>query len=72
MASSTSGLKGNPASKRIGNVNHKATRARSWARNEKRKEARRAAQDAAHTRNVERGFTTWSEAKAKRAAGRAS
>lgn len=71
MASSTNGLKGNPASKRIGNPNHKAARARSWERGQKRKAARQAAQDAAHTRNVERGFTTWSEAKAKRAAARA-
>jgi len=42
--SQTSGLKGNPAHKRMGNPVHKACRDRSWARGQARKAARRAAQ----------------------------
>lgn len=66
MASSPNGLKGNPASKRIGNLNRKATRARSWARGEKRKDARRNAQLARAEVNVANGFSPWSIAKAAR------
>lgn len=44
MANTPSGLKGNPASTRMSNPNRKARRARCWARGEKRKAARRAAQ----------------------------
>lgn len=58
--------KGNPAHHRMSNANLKARRSRSWARGEKRKAARRLAQEVAHARNVERGYTGWEEAKAKR------
>ena len=44
MADSSS--KGNPAQHRMGNANLKARRARSWSLAERRKAARRAAQDA--------------------------
>lgn len=65
--SGQSSNKGNPASHRMTNPNHKATRARSWARGEKRKEARRRAQDERHAANVERlEPTPWEVAKAIR------
>jgi hypothetical protein len=56
MPSST---KGNPASKRMGNQNLKARRAASWVAGEERKRARKAAQDAAHKRNVASGAKPW-------------
>jgi hypothetical protein len=36
----------------------------------KKRAARQAAQDAAHARNIERGFSAWDEAKERRAARR--
>ena len=44
MAVAASKTKGNPASHRMSNDNLKARRKRSWARGQKRKEARREAQ----------------------------
>ena len=58
--------KGNPASKRMGNANLKARRARSWANGEARKAARRDAQDLAHRRNVSEGDSPWARAVATR------
>lgn len=62
--------KGNPASKRMVNVNLKARRARCWARGQVRKAARQAAQNAAHARNVTNGTSPWLQAKEKRAEAR--
>lgn len=70
MAVQQNKIKGNPAYHRMTNANLKARRARSWARGEKKKAERRLAQEAAHARNVERGYTGWDEAKAKRFARR--
>jgi hypothetical protein len=64
----TQSSKGNPASKRMGNDKLKARRARSWERGETRKRARQAAQDKAHTRNVQLKSdgipTPWERSKA--------
>ena len=56
--------------KRVGNANSKARRARNWIASERRKEARRKAQEIAHARNVERGYTTWEKVKEARYASR--
>lgn len=40
--------------KRVGNAHRKAKRAESWARGEKRKAARREAQEARHQANLKR------------------
>ena len=60
--------KGNPASHRMTNPNLKARRARSWAAGQKRKEARRRAQDerAAANRVEPEHITPWQYAKAVR------
>lgn len=43
---------GNPAGKRMSNMNLKAKRARSWARGQKKKEANRKAADAKMQANI--------------------
>lgn len=48
----------------------KATAQAKYDRRAKKRAARQAAQDAAHARNVKRGFSAWDEAKAKRFAAR--
>lgn len=62
MATSTSGLKGNPASKRIGNKNRIARRAACYARGVARKKARNEAQFNAEARNRASGTSPWAEA----------
>lgn len=47
------GGKGNPASHRMGNPKRKAARAASWARGEKRKDARRKEADRRQAHNAE-------------------
>ena len=62
----TSSSKGNPASHRMSNPNLKARRARLWAAQEKRKDARRKAQAEREQRNRElraAGLPTPHEAK---------
>lgn len=59
--------KGNPATKRIGNVVHKACRARSWAKGEACKKVRREAQTARERANKAAGATKWKIACAARA-----
>lgn len=48
--------------KRTANKARQERCARAWGRSQKRKEARRKAQEAAHARNVEQGFTAWEKA----------
>lgn len=67
MASQNSN-KGNPAMKRMQNKNLAAKRERCWWNGQARKKARREAQDAAHKRNIERGYTEWDKAKEARRA----
>lgn len=62
--------KGNPATKRIGNLQHKACRAKCWARGEARKKARREAQDAREAANRAAGTTQWKIACVARQARR--
>lgn len=73
MANQSSG-KGNPAHKRMSNAQRKNRRAASWARGEKRKEARRQAQKARERVNAATRasgeLTPWELAKATRAVGR--
>lgn len=70
MATKASGVKGNPASKRMSNANLKARRARSWLAGQRRKAARVKAQkqrEAANKELREAGLRTpWEEAKARR------
>ena len=76
MAGNTTGAKGNPASKRMGNANLKARRARSWAAGQRRKSERvkqaleRAAANVARRESGEP--TPWEQAKAARRARRAA
>lgn len=74
MATNKSG-KGNPASHRMGNKELKARRERCWRNGEKRKDARRAANEAQCAANREMRaagvLTAWQAAKAVRAAYRA-
>lgn len=67
MASNLAPKKGKGLPKRTGKESHKARRKACWDRSEKRKAARRAAQDAAHARNVKRGYSEWDLSKRKRA-----
>jgi hypothetical protein len=62
--------KGNPAAHRMSNDRLKARRKACWARGQRRKDARRRAQEAAHEINVARGMTAWEIAKAARFAAR--
>lgn len=70
MSGNQTSNKGNPASHRMTNPNLKARRARSWAAGQKRKEARRRAQE--QRTEVNRGrldndeSTPWQLAKAVR------
>lgn len=63
MAKQKDSAKGNPAHKRIGNAHRKAYRATCWARQERRKDQREAAQLRANQHNMEvkaRGeLTAW-------------
>lgn len=67
MASGGSSNKGNPASHRMGNAKRKERRARCWERGQKRKKARREAEEQAHLRNVklqkEGRLTPWEYSK---------
>jgi hypothetical protein len=71
MASQGSSSKGNGASKRMSNPNHKATRARSWAKGETRKKARVEAQKQREAENKKLRAagqpTPWEQARAARA-----
>lgn len=53
MARTQNGLKGNPASKRMGNKRRQERRQRSWARAQKRKEQRRRNNEARMKANLE-------------------
>jgi hypothetical protein len=68
--SSNKANKGNPASHRMSNPRNKAYRALCWARQEKRKDARRKAQAEREARNKKRGWTAWEMAKGERHARR--
>lgn len=64
--------KGNPASHRMANPNHKAVRASSWRRGEERKAAHRRENEARHQKNLKsEGPTPWEIAKAERFKSRA-
>jgi hypothetical protein len=67
---SSPGQKKKKLPKRTGN--RKARKAAAWVRGEIRKQQRREAQEAAHARNVARGYSEWDLAKAKRANNRKS
>jgi hypothetical protein len=71
VAGNTTGTKGNPASKRMGNAALKARRASSWLRGQRRKAERAKAQKARQEKNAslrESGEPTpWEQAKARRA-----
>lgn len=71
MADQAKSAKGNPAHQRMSNKALKERRASSWARGEKRKDARRRTQEAAHKGNlavVALGqLTPWQQAQVKRA-----
>lgn len=56
--------------KRVGNTARQERCKRSWLRGEKRKEARRKAQELRHARNVENGWTPWEKACEARYAAR--
>lgn len=65
-----SGQKKKSLPKRASRPQHKERRARLRAAQFARKAKRIAAQEAAHKRNAERGYTAWDLAKAARAAKR--
>lgn len=66
MAVKKDSAKGNPAHKRIGNAHRKAYRASLWAKQQKRKAARREAQAERERINRERGYTAWEAKKRAR------
>lgn len=69
-------VKGNPAHHRMGNARRKARRAECWVRGERRKEARRNAQNARAEANVLRRNngepTPWEISKAARSIARSA